>query len=179
MEYRTKNASSKITKQGFSLLELLIYVVILSGLMVVIANAFMSLSKGRGQSEARSEVNASIRFANERLKQDLKNASSLTTPILGTASSTLEMVIPGFTIKYDTLAGQLRRTEGTGLATTTTAVTGPGIFVDTPTFTRFENYSTSLNATTTAVKISAVFHYNASSTDWMYQSALQTTISLR
>ena len=179
MEHKIRKTESKIYKQGFSLLELLIYVAILSGLMVVIANAFISLSKGRGQSEARSEVNAAIRFANERLKQDLKNATSLTTPILGTASSTLEVVVPGFTIKYDTLAGQLRRTEGTGLATTTTTVTGPGIFVDTPTFTRFENYSSVLQATTTAVKISTVFHYNASSTDWVYQSALQTTISLR
>lgn len=179
MEYRIKKTESKILKKGFSLLELLIYIAVLSGLMVVVGSSFIGLSKGRGQSEARSEVNAAIRFAGEKIKQDLKSATSLTAPVLGNASSTLEMIIPGFTIKYDTLSGQLRRTEGTGLATTTTLVTGAAIFVDTPTFTRIENYNTSLSATTTAVRISAVFHYNASSTDWMYESALQTTVSLR
>lgn len=179
MEHRIKNIESKTLTKGFSLLELLIYVGILSGLMVVIGNAFISLSKGRGQSDARSEVNSSVRFAGERLKQDIKNASAITTPILGTASSTLTLVVPGFTVTYDTLGGQLRRTEGTGLATTTTVITGPAIFVDTPVFTRLENYSATLQATTTAIKISALFHYNASSTDWTYQGALQTTISLR
>lgn len=179
MEYIKHKSGYKIGKRGFSLLELLIYIALLSGLMVVISSAFISLSKGRGQSDARSEVNAAIRFVNERLKQDLKNATSITTPILGTASSTLEMVTPGLTIKYDTLAGQLRRTEGTGLATTTVAVTGPGVSLDTPTFARFENYSSFFVSTTTSVRVSAVFHYNASSTDWTYQSALQTTISLR
>lgn len=179
MEHRIKKTVLKISKQGFSLLELLIYVAVLSGLMVVVGNSFIGLSKGRGQSEARSEVNAAVRFASEKIKQDLKSATSLVAPVLGTASSTLEMVVPGFTIKYDTLNGQLRRTEGTGLATTTTVVTGSGIFVESPTFVRIENHNQPLSATTTAVKISAIFRYNASSTDWMYQSTLQTTISLR
>lgn len=179
MEFLNQKSEYSTGKEGFSLLELLIYIGVLSGLMVVIGNSFIGLSKGRGQSEARSEVNAAVRFAGEKIKQDLKNATSLTYPLLGVASSTLEMNTPGFTIRYDTLGGQLRRTEGTGLATTTTSVTGSEIFVDTPMFTRIENYNTSLGATTTGVRISAVFHYNASSTDWMHQSTLQTTVSLR
>lgn len=168
-------------KKGFSLLELLIYIAVLSGLMVVISNAFISLSKGRGQAGARSEVNAAMRFAAERIKQDIKNASStipIVAPFLGeTASSTLKVKSPDglSVITYDALLGQLRRNDGGAYATTT----GSNIFVDTPKFTRIENYSTALNATTTSIQVEMTFHYNASSTDWAYVDTLRTTVTLR
>src|SRR3989339_2061277 len=101
-----------ISSRGFSLLELLLYVAILSGLMVVVSDSFISLSRAREQAEARNEVNAAIRFAAERIRQDLKGASVVTTPILGTPATTLEATVSGATILYDKLAGQLRRTEG-------------------------------------------------------------------
>lgn len=173
-----KNINHSIVR-GFSLLELLIYVAILSGLMVVVSDSFISLSKARGQAEARNEVNASIRFATERIRQDAKGASLVTTPILGTASSTLQMSVSGLTVIYDTLSGQLRRREGNGVSTTTALVTGTNVFVNVPTFTRLENYNTPLNATTTAIQVAMTFRYNASSTDWSYADTLRTTVSLR
>ncbi len=163
-------------RRGFSLLELLIYIAILSGLMVVVSDAFISLSRARGQAQARNEVNASIRFAAERIRQDLKNASVVTTPILGIPSATLSASVSGTTVLYDTLGGQLRRTEGAG---SPVSVSGTNVFVDIPTFTRIENYNMPLNATTTAIQIAMTFHYNASSTDWLYEDALRTTVSLR
>ena len=164
------------TAKGFSLLELLIYVAILSGLMVVVSDSFISLSRARGQAEARNEVNASIRFAAERIRQDLKNSSVVTTPILGTPATTLTATVSGATVLYDTLAGQLRRTEGAG---SPVAVSGTNVFVDTITFTRLENYNAPLNATTTAIQIAMAFRYNASSTDWSYSDTLRTTVTLR
>ena len=165
--------------RGTSLLELLIYIAILSGLMVVVTDAFTSLSKGRGQSQAKSEVNAAIRFATEKIRQDLKGASAVATPVLGTSSSTLSMTIAGVTIIYDVSAGQLRRKEG---AAAQVAVTGSNISVSAPTFTRLENYSTysgQLNATTTAIQVAMTMSYNSSSTDWRYSDSLRTTVSLR
>lgn len=172
-----------LSRRGASLLELLIYIAILSGLMVIIVNMFVMISKGRGQSEARSEVNSAIRFAAERIRQDVKGASAVTTPILGTASPTLQMNVEGgLTVIYDTLVGQLRRSEGNGLSTTTALVTGTSVFVDTSTFTRLENNNTTpgiITATTTAIQVAMTFRYNASSTDWVYVNRLQTTMSLR
>ena len=168
-----------LSGRGFSLLELLIYVAILSGLMVIISDSFISVSKARGQSEARSEVNASIRFATEKIRQDAKGASSITTPILGTASSTLQVTTGGMTVIYDTLSGQLRRREGNGVSTTTAFVTGTNVSVDTPTFTRLENYNAVLSATTTAIQVAMTIRYNASSTDWSYSDTLRTTATLR
>ncbi len=178
-KYGTQNLIDKTrnkTRSGFSLLELLIYVAVLSGLIVVVSDSFISLSKARGQAQARNEVNASIRFATERIRQDLKNASVITVPLLGTPSATLSASVSGTTVLYDTLGGQLRRTEGAGQPI---PVSGTNVFVDTPIFTRIENYNTPLDATTTAIQIAMTFRYNASSTDWLYKDALRTTVTLR
>lgn len=162
---------------GFSLLELLVYLAILSGLMVIISDTYIELSKGRGRAEARNEVNAAIRFAAERIRQDVKAASAVVSPALGIPGSTLQMTVGGTPVTYDVLLGQLRRNDNGAMATTT----GANVFVDPPTFTRFENYSgtTLNNATTTAIQVMMTFHYNASSTDWTYSDSLRTTISLR
>lgn len=166
---------NKNQTRGTSLLELLIYIAILAGLMVIVTDAFTSLSKGRGQSQAKSEVNAAIRFATEKIRQDLKAATVVTTPILGTASSTLLMTVGGVAINYDVSAGQLRRKE----AAVYTAVTGSNIVAGAPTFTRLENRNVNLGATTTAIQVSMSMSYNSSSTDWRYSDALRTTVTLR
>lgn len=163
-------------QNGFSLLELLIYVVILSGLMVVVSGSFISLSRARGRAEARNEVNSAIRFAAERIRQDLKGASIIATPVLGTPSATLSASVSGTTIIYDVLAGQLRRKEG---AASPVAVSGTNISVSAPIFTRLENYNAPLGATTTAIQTVISFSYNSSSTDWTYTDTLRTTVTLR
>lgn len=161
--------------RGATLLELLVYVAVLAGLTVVIAQAFLSVGGARKQSEARSEVNASIRFVSERIRQDIKSAEILTTPLLGTLSDTLVMTIAGVTVTYDVVSGVLRRNGE--------AITGGDILVGVPSFTRLENQNpnvgTSLLATTTSVKIVIPFRYNVSGTHWMYENTLQTTVALR
>ena len=167
---------SKFYLKGFSLLELLIYIAILSGLMVITANSFISLSKGQGQSQARSDVNSAIRFSTELFRQDIKNASLVTTPLMGKASTTLNITVGGTVIVYDILAGQLRRKEGVAVAT---PVTSGNVAVTSLLFTRQENYNTITQATTTALQILMTLRYNASSTDWKYSDTLRTTVSLR
>jgi prepilin-type N-terminal cleavage/methylation domain-containing protein len=182
-EHRIQNTPYSVfsipysSKQGFSMLELLIYIAILSGLMVIISDMFIELSRGRGQAEAKSEVNSSIRFAAERIRQDLKGASVLTTPSLGTASSTLVATVAGVVIRYDVATGTLRRQEGVGA--TPVAVSGSNVFVSAPTFTRLENYNTTLLATTTSLQVAMTFQYNSSSTDWKYSDSLRTAVTLR
>lgn len=165
-------------QRGMSLLELLIYVAILSGIMIVVSDMFILLSKGRGQAEARSEVNSAVRFAAERIKQDVKNTSAIATPVLGTPASTLSLTVSGVPVVYDMLGGALRRTENGVVAMTT----GSLVSVDTPTFTRLENYNPNIGAsgaTTTAIQVVMTFRYNSSSTDWGYADTLRTTVTLR
>jgi len=175
VEQYNKGKNSHLSTQGFTLIELLIYIAIVAVIMIVTTDTFVSLTKGQGQSEARSEVNTAIRFATDKIRQDLKGASSVAVPALNTPSSTLEATVGGETVIYDTLAGQLRRQEGIGEPE---AVSGSNIFVDEPTFTRIENYNADFDTTTTAVQISMMFHYNSSSTDWLYSNKMQTTVTL-
>ncbi len=162
--------------KGVSLLELLVYVAILSGLIVIVSDAFIMLSKGRGQSEARSEVNSAVRFSAELMKQDIKNASSVVTPLLGVPSNSLVLTVAGSTVLYDVVGGILRRTTGVGAPE---AVTGVTILVDMPVFTRLENYNQTLNATSTAVQVVMTMRYSTSSSDWAYSDSIRTTVSLR
>ncbi len=170
-----QRSNVKCCNRGISLLELLIYIAILSGLMVVVSDAFISLSKGRGQAEARSEVNSAIRFAAERIKQDVKNASAISTPTLGTPASTLSLTVSGAPVVYDVLGGVLRRTENSVTASTT----GSAVSVDAPTFTRLENSNSVLGATTTAIQTVITFRYDSSSGDWAYADTLRTTATMR
>ncbi len=162
--------------RAFSLFELLIYMVILSGLMIIVSSSFLSLSKGRAQAQGRSEVQASIRFATERLRQDIKSASAVSVPASGQASSTLSLLIATTTVTYDMAAGTLRRKEGVA---TPIAITGNTIAVSAPSFTVISNYNSRLQATTTAVQILMTFMYSASSTDWTYSNTLRTSVTLR
>lgn len=165
-----------IKNSGISLLELLIYIALLSGLMVIVSDAFIMLSKGRGQAEARSEINSAIRFAGELIKQDVKNATAVSAPALGTPGSTLSLTVSGETILYDMLDGVLRRKVNAGTPET---VTGSYVTVDVPTFTRIENYNSILNATTTAIQVAMTMRYNAESGDWTYEDSLRTTVTFR
>lgn len=166
------------TRRGVTLLELLIYIAILSGLMVVVSDAFISLSKGRGQAEARSEVNSAIRFAGDLIKQDIKNATAVTAPALGVTGSTLSLTVGGVPIAYDMSGGVLRRS----VSGTPENMTGGSVSVDVPTFTRIENFNPNIGAsgaTTTAVQVVMTMRYNSSSGDWTYVDTLRTTATLR
>jgi len=161
--------------RGFSLLELLIYLAILSGLVVISVTMFISLSRGQGQSSARSEIDYSIRFATELMRQDIKNASAVSVPALGTPSSTLSLTRDGVTILYDVSSGVLRRKEG---AASPVNVTNSNTTVGTPTFTRIENTNTVFSKTSIAIKINMNFSYNSTSPDWAYSASLQNTVNL-
>ncbi|MFA5997425.1 MAG: hypothetical protein WC791_02940 [Candidatus Paceibacterota bacterium] len=178
--FRLSTFDFRLARQrGVSLLELLIYVAILSGLVVVISNVFISLSKGRGQSEARSEVDSAVRYVTDLIKQDVKNASAVSVPVLGTSSSTLSLTVGGVPVMYNVVGGALRRSENGVIATTT----GSLVYVNPPVFTRLENNNNTIsgiiNATTTAIQVSMTMGYNASSTDWTYSETLRTTATLR
>ena len=68
------------SSRGFSLLELLIYMAILSIMSVILSASFLSLTKGRAKSESRTEVNSNLRFAMERIVQDINAASAVSAP---------------------------------------------------------------------------------------------------
>ena len=166
--------SNTKNRKGFTLLELLIYVTIFSIISVVLVNVFISLSRADGQSSAKSEVDSAIRFSNELLRQDIKNASIISVPASG-SSSTLTLTRNAVTIVYDISNGILRRKEGNNNPVN---LTDASIIVSTPTFARIENTNTVFNTTNVSIKINMTFSYNSTSADWVYTTSLQNTVNL-
>jgi prepilin-type N-terminal cleavage/methylation domain-containing protein len=173
--FKQRTQKKRRFNAGFSLLELLIYVAILSILMVVISNTFISLSRGNGQSQAKGEVNSAIRFATELLRQDLKNASVVTTPSSGNSSNTLVLTRNNETIIYDVSGGVLRRKES---ISSPVNITNSNILVGAPSFTRIENTNSVFNTTNVSIKINMTFNYSGTSPDWAYSASLETTVDL-
>lgn len=164
-------------KRGVSLIELLIYIAILSVVVVFIASSFNSLMKGRGKSESASEVNSAIRFGTEKMVRDIKEASAVSTPAtVGASATTLVLSVSGSTITYDLSGGVLRRTVNAG---TPEPITASSTAITTLFVTRLENYNTPLGATTTSIRVSLSAGYNSSSPEWQYSTSATTTATLR
>jgi type II secretory pathway pseudopilin PulG len=79
----------RLTKPGFSLMELLLYVG-LSGTVVVLYSVLLfSAQSSREKSETALEVNEQLRFAMSAIERDVLDADSLDYPLPGNASSSL------------------------------------------------------------------------------------------
>lgn len=166
----------KNINRGFSLFELLIYLAIFSALIVISTNMFVSLSRGHGQSSAKSEVNSAVRFVTEILRQDIKNSSGIITPsAVGISSQTLSLTRQGQLIIYDVEGGILRRKEGDNLPVNLVDL---NISIENPIFTRVENKNLILNSTNIGIKTEMVFKYNSTSPDWNYSATLKNTVNL-
>lgn len=77
--------------QGFTLVEMILYIAIVSIFMTGLVYFTWDVIYGRVKSFVHQEVNQNIRFASKRIAYEIKNAKSVTSPTSGSASSiTLE-----------------------------------------------------------------------------------------
>lgn len=141
---------------------------------VVLTASFLALTQGRTRSESRTEVNSNLRFAMDKITQDITNAALVTTPTSGT-SATLT-VTAGNSIAYSVASGVLQRSVDGGAGQ---AITGSTVSVDTPIFTRADNYNTVLQATTTSIQIQLTVRSRSTSPEGIYSATLKGTASLR
>jgi prepilin-type N-terminal cleavage/methylation domain-containing protein len=170
----------KSSQAGFSLLELLIYIAILSVLSLALINVFISVNRGRGQIQARSSVNSVIRFATDKMSQDIRSATSVSVPsTTASASSSLEMTISGVSVQYCVTSGVLRRQSGAVCTGASEAMTPATVVVSTPLFTRYENANIALSKTITSIEIDLSAAYNSTSPDFQYSENKKTSITLR
>lgn len=65
-------------QKGFSLLELLIYIAIFGTVVLATTNVLVTVFEGRDSTNARYEVTQNIRFASEKIRQLVYDASSFT-----------------------------------------------------------------------------------------------------
>ena len=114
MTLKAKSYNLKAT-QGFTLVELVIYLAIVSALATSLI--LWSLTVGDLGARARSgaELNASGRFALGIITRDIEQAASVVSPVSATPSPTLILTNSlGQTVTVSLSSGRLMRTVGSG-----------------------------------------------------------------
>ena len=125
-----KSQRAKELSPGFSLLELLIYMALIAIIMVAIIGIFTAVNGGRGRNEVQSAVNSNLRFAVEKIEDDLRAATSISTPVpAGISSNILQMTTASGTVIYCVSSGTLWRaatsTPGVSAWSVTTKIPAP------------------------------------------------------
>lgn len=169
------------SKRGFSLLELLIYIALISILSVSLVNVFISVNKGAGNNTARTAVDSNLRFAFEKIEQDIHSASAVVTPAsAGATSTSLVLSINGNTTTYSVVGGQLQRQVN---VLTPDTITDATVVVNTTTiplvFARFENNNAVFASSSASVQIQMNIRYGGTSPDMQYNETKKTTVLMR
>lgn len=121
-------------KKGFTLVELILAMGILTILMTVIMRVFIDMIELRLEAEAESAVTQDARYIYARLAYDINRATAVTVPAsAGASGSSMTLTIDGSPHTY-TVDGSNRLTLNSGSSTET--LTSEGTRVDAVSFTR-------------------------------------------
>lgn len=102
-------------KRAFTIIELLLYMAIMSIMLTVLANTFTSIVEVQLESEANSEVEQDGNYIFSRFLYDIPRASSVTTPSsLGGTASSLTISIDGNAYTYAVNNNNLEITTPSG-----------------------------------------------------------------
>lgn len=108
----------KNSQKGFSLLELLIYISILSGFLAVIVNLFFTISASSAREEARAEVRQNLRFASQQISGEIRSGKEIISATLpdGGSGNVLDIkTAAGPTARFNVSGGVLQKTRNLGL----------------------------------------------------------------
>ena len=165
-------------QQGFTLLELLLYVAIVSTLLGAVT-VFLSLSlSARVKNESISEVNQQGIAILERMTTIIRGAESITSPAIGTTGGSLTIAVPvvansptTFDATGTPAAVQIKEGNGSAIALTNNKIAVSDL--------AFKNLSRA--GTYGAVQISFTLSRTNSSgrNEYDYQKTFTTTVSLR
>ena len=106
------NLTIKQLKPGFTLVELLIYMALLSIFLITLTGIFVNIMEVQLESDATSAVDQDGRFILSRLAYDINRAQNVTNPSgLGSTTSNLDFTIPGISYSYSLNANNLQLSE--------------------------------------------------------------------
>lgn len=166
----------KNDQKGFSLLELLIYMAILAGFLIVIVNLFFIISTNSAKEEARAEVQQNLRFAVQQIKADIHSSGAaivVNAPASGAAGNTLNFTTGGATTDFSVASGVLVRTQSAVAQNITTGKVT--VSAASPVFTRIDN-----TGAKPTIQIILTMSYNDNGRpDYKFSETVQTTVSLR
>lgn len=109
---------------GFTLVEMLIYLNLLSVLLLFISRIFLTTLDVQVRSQSASSVQIDDQYVLSRLQYDIYRADAILTPAnIGDVAGSLVMSIGGDTYTYGLSGGQLQLTTASGVEQVTSART--------------------------------------------------------
>jgi type II secretory pathway pseudopilin PulG len=110
---KIENFKLKI-KRSFTIIELLLYMGILSIILLVFIDLFISMSRMRNEAEAVSNVQQDSTYLLNKFIYDIHQAKSVSVPATPLAqSNTLAFIKGGINYTYSSQSGNLKLTDGT------------------------------------------------------------------
>lgn len=156
----------KINQQGFSLLELLIYIAILSGFLLVIVSLFFTITTSSVREDVRSEVRQNLRFASDQITNEARKAAAIDFVSLN--GDTLRLIVDGASTEFRVNGGVLQKIRGASTENITTD--NVIVSISNPVFTKIDN----------TIQINLKIDYNDNGRgDCKFFESVKTTASLR
>lgn len=169
-----KAPNTKTKSGGFTLIELIIYMALLSIFLLTLTDIFISILDVQLESEATSAVEMDSRFLLARLSYDINRASAITTPsAIGETANSLTLVIGGINYTYLVNGDSLELANNSG----TSSLNGSETAVSGLTFQKIAN--SSVSGTKETVKINFTATSIAQRTQGPEVRTFQTTVGRR
>lgn len=117
INYKRKNLTSlwrlENSRKGFTLVELLIFMGILTILLTILTQVFTMILDAQLESQANSSVDQDGKYIINRLTYDLNNAQDINTPAApGQQEGTLQLAIGGINYVYSLNNGNIQLSDG-------------------------------------------------------------------
>lgn len=176
----------RFSSRGISLIELILYIGILSFVMVILADLFSGVLRTKSVTDSKVEVSSNLRFAADRMTGEIRKALDILSPTTDTPVNTLCIKMTSSTttvFKYNSSTSALDMITGVGLdcvtGGTTSQLTTSLVLVDISEnniFTLVNNLSPAKKT----IKIILKIKYNdAGRPTLQYSDSIKTTVSLR
>jgi len=158
-------------QSGFTLIELAIYLGILTILLLILSSFFNSAMDTMLSSQATTPTEQDSKFIINRLFYDITNADSLTTPVSpGDSGQTMQLVKNGVTYTYAQTGNNFTLNDGSG----TDVLNSPQTTISNLSFKRI-----GYNGESPTVQISFTIKSVATAKSGQDSQTFQTTVSLR
>lgn len=166
-------------KNGFTLMETLIYIAIIGGIIGTFVSFSLNISNTRDKSYAQTEVQANARIAMDIITQKIQSASSISTTqsVFGVNPGVLYLTVANNAlnptiINLSEINGQLQIKEGSA---STTVITTNRVQIFNLVFT---NLSTSSTRENIGLDL-GVQYITSTYINYQFNQSLHTSISLR
>lgn len=161
----------KRLKEGFTFIELLMYMALLSVILLVLTDTFAAILQVRTESEATSAVQQDAAFIMSRFMYDIARASAVTVPAaVGSTGASLQITVNGINYSYALSGSDLTITNNSG----TDVLNGTDTTVSALSFTRLGS-----GTGKDSVRVSFTVTSKTVRNSGAESRTLQTTVGLR